>query len=453
MKTLTVRQVAELLSLDSSDETPLSHFCVDSRQAEEGSLFFALPGASVDGHSFLEQVATKKIAAAVVDKGYRGDSYGLTLFFVGDVLEALQTLASHNLSFVDAKTIAITGSVGKTTVKEFLKTLLSAKYRVFCTPGNQNSQIGLPLAILNGVQGDEEVLILEMGMTEPGQIAKLVSFAPPDIALVTAIAAVHVGYLGTLEGIAETKAEIFSHPKTQLGIVPKGVPFFEKMASVGTCKKVTFSTEDETADYFLRETLGGLILESPEKVSLGPLPFGGKHRVHNFLGALAVAREVGLDLREIKERMELLTLPEKRGTITEIEGITFVDDSYNATYVSMKAALENLPSPKDGGKKIAVLGDMTGSYLEFGSYSEEAHELVGKCALELVDHLLCLGKGCFPLFKCWQEKRRGPYLTLDRKELVSTLSDLAQPGDVVLLKGSNKHQLWKVLDEIKEGKE
>lgn len=425
---------------------PIHGISVDSRLVKNGDLFFALPGSQLDGHHFLHEVAAKGGVAAVVSKGYQGEDHGMILIKAEEPLLALQEIARQILALHHPKVIAVTGSVGKTTTKDFIAELLKHKYRVAASPGNSNSQIGLPLSILNHTNGNEEVLVLEMGMTHAGQIQRLIEIAPPDIALITTVALVHANNFNHLSEIGRAKAEIFAHPRTAVGILSRQIENYEELCRIGACKKLSFAVECSDADYSLINEMqkGLLVKDLTGSTRLDPLKIPGLHNLHNFLGAVAVARCLKMEWDEINHASKTLTLPERRLEMIEKYGATFINDSYNASEASLKAALESLPDPKPGGKKIAVIGEM----LELGKFSDQCHEIVGKFALERVDRLLCLGENCKSIKDVWQAAGRPVELFMERADVVHALKNELQAGDVVLLKGSRAKALWKVLDEI-----
>ena len=242
MKQWSFAQLSQLMkvSITSSMNCPVTGFAVDSRLVKQGNLFFALKGAHVDGHQFLSAAAVNGAVAAVVNESYNGPDFGLLLIKVPDPLIALQELAKSVLQQRKSKIVAVTGSLGKTTTKDFITTLLKSKYSVSCSPGNSNSQIGLPLTILNHTDGAEDVLVLEMGMTHSGQIKQLLQIAPPDIAVMTTVALVHAGNFNSLEDIARAKAEVLTHPKTTLGVIPHDVLLYDEIRNTGTCQKISF---------------------------------------------------------------------------------------------------------------------------------------------------------------------------------------------------------------------
>lgn len=438
--------IARFISNERFPPLPISSCCVDSRLMEKGGLFFALPGAKVDGHAFLGEAAKNGAVAAVVHHSFIGSNAGLILIKVSNPLEALQTLASKILVRRGTRVVAITGSVGKTTTKGFAFQLLRQKYHVTASPGNNNSQIGLPLAILNQPEGQEDLIVLEMGMTEAGQIRKLVEIAPPEVAVITQTALVHAQNFSGIEAIGLAKAEIFSHPSTRLGLLSRDIANYEEICRVGSCQKRSFSLNDNRADFTVKKQSDLFVLcyRNEESVILPFLPVTGEHNTHNFLAAASIARYFKMDWEEIRLAIPHLNLPERRFQIVEKKGILFVDDSYNASEISVKAALKSLPSPSKGGKKIAVIGEM----LELGEFSEQCHREVGKYALNYVNQMICFGQECKVIGDLWQSENRSVEWVMTLDEVISKISSLAYPGDVVLLKGSRATGLWKVLNEI-----
>jgi UDP-N-acetylmuramoyl-tripeptide--D-alanyl-D-alanine ligase len=449
MEALSLPQLAHMLGCSAPLIDTLKLFssvAVDSRLLKPNDVFFALRGAQVDGHEYLSQAAANGASCAVVSNSYVGSDYGLILLKVEDTLQALQTLTTKIINSRKVRIVAVTGSVGKTTTKDLITTLLKTKYRVASSPGNHNSQIGLPLTILNHTQGDEDVLVLEMGMTSAGHIANLVQIAPPDIAVVTMVALNHVVNFSALHEIAAAKAEIFSHPKTTLGILPRELADYTSMASIGTCPKLSFSLTATDADFTLRVEEGFLqVLQTGKKEAvLSPLTLPGKHNLHNFLAAIVVARHLHVNWEDIQSAIPQLALPERRLQHVEIDGVVYVNDSYNAVDVSVKVALDSLPTPKHGCKVVAVIGQM----LELGKFSEKCHQDVGEYALSRVDNMICLGKECEPIYSCWTKSQRSIKWCMKLDDVVSELQQQVQPGDVVLLKGSRANQLWRVLDLV-----
>lgn len=435
MKYVSIKRIAKFFGVDIDDEAQVTGYQIDSRMIEEGNLFFALKGAKVDGHHYLESVKQRKGIAAVVSKDYKGASHGLILIPVDDVVEALQALASHLMEDCKAELIGVTGSLGKTTTKEFIATLLEGKFKVGKTPFNYNTKLTYPITLLNRT-GEEEVLVLEMGMSEPGDLAKLVQIAAPDIAIVTKIAHVHAAYFsrGVID-IANGKVEIFLSPKTKKKIFYQGLKEFPEAMEKVTGDRVSFSLEDRSADYFLSPDY--FIDERGVRAYQFDPPYKQPHVLHNFLAAVVVAREMKMEWDEINAQVPKLQLPKMRFEQFEKEGVLFVNDAYNANPDSMKAALSNLPEPKEGGKRIAVLGMM----IDMGPDSENIHRDVGHFAQKYVDHLLVIGNEAAPIYEAFLEVKKPAEHYHQFHHLANRLKNLMRPGDVVLVKASRCVQM------------
>ncbi|MEX1012304.1 MAG: Mur ligase family protein [Waddliaceae bacterium] len=386
---------------------------VDSRKVQPGDLFIALKGAHVDGHDFLDEAKARGAKMAVVSRKTSSD---LEQVVVVDPIAILHEIAKEKLAKRSARVIAITGSYGKTTTKEFVATLLEEKFCVWKTPGNCNSQVGLPLELINGVQESHEILILEMGMDGPGQLDLLTSIAPPDIAVITCVSLVHAANFDSIEEIAKAKGEILKRAKIRL------IPYEWK----GVLNGFTFSLSDPRADFYLEK--GSVELPAP-------------HFALNFLIASLIATLLGMEQTEILKRMEHLNLPEKRFQIIEKKGVTFVDDAYNACVDSVKAALCSMP--KRTGRRIAVLGSM----LELGSFSEACHLDIAEFALPHLDQLIVFGKEAEVMHEFWKENGRSCLFFESIEELMKSMRKEICEGDVVLIKGSHGTGLWRIVEK------
>ncbi len=420
----------------------------DSRSVTRNDLFFALPGAKTDGHAYLEGVAAKGAVAAVVSESYRGPDHGLILIKVPDVLGALQTIAKKRIEAWQPPIVAVTGSVGKTTTKEFIATLLGARFKVGKAPGNANSQVGLATTILN-LRGDEETLVLEMGMTEAGNIAKLVTIAPPTHAVITKIGMAHAGnFADGIEGVAAAKAEILSCARTKLAIIGMDAWRFEQVQKAGSCARLTAGCFPVDADFVLvPEGKGWKVREGGKMSPIFQLPFTASHFLENFSIAIAVARSLGLEWEEIIPQFGLLQSTGNRFAHVTIDGALFINDSYNAGPESVRAALDNLPVPAGQGRRIAVLGGMT---VDLGPTSDSLHVEVAHHALKKADLFFCYGPGAEPMKEVFEEAGRLCLFTEDMGELQRGVFSFVQPGDVILVKGANRYAMWQLLE--KDGK-
>ncbi len=440
----TYKTFADYLGIKTEEDFSLSAVGVDSRTVKKDELFVALKGERVNGHDFLEQVAAKGVRVAMVSEGYKGLDYGMKLLRVEDPLKSLAALAKKVMEKHPAFVVGVTGSLGKTTSKDFTATLLSKKYSVWKSPHSYNGVIGLPLSILN-CEGNEQLMVLEYGIDGPGGLDPLLNIVTPDIAVLTWVDLVHAEFYKNLEEIALTKGKIFVSDKTKIGIVNRDIPFYDEVCLFGKTGKLSYSSRRKEADIYLAtEGKEVVINEWGEEKLRMPWTVPGEHNKDNALAAITVALCMGLSWEEIADGLREFTLPPKRFEKVIKEGITYINDAYNASLSSVRAALTELPVPNKGGKKIAVLGEMR----ELGKYSKACHEQVAEIALGTVDTVLCLGNECQPIYEIWTLNKRDVALFDKRVELVSHLKEIAKPGDVVLLKGANRHELWKVLEEI-----
>lgn len=443
-----VQEIAKILGQRSLIETPVVHFAVDSRKVLPGTLFFAMRGEKVDGHNFLQQAKSQGAICAVVESTYQGSSYGLELIHVESPLRALHDLGRLAAERMQMRCIGITGSVGKTTTKEFLHTLLKDSFVVGKTPGNANSQTSLPLHLLS-MDKAPDLFIAEMGMSQKGEISSLVQVIPPEIALVTQVALAHALYFPKgIEEVAEAKAEILSHSATRKAFLHADVYAREAFQRKKDLSVVCYGDQPEDVSIQKKED-GWVICKEGIYTPTFTLPFEAKHLVHNFLGAALVAHELGMEWKEIFLAAKNLTAYQKRFEIVEKDGITFVNDSYNANPASMRAALENLPNPREGGKVIAALGTMG----ELGVFSKESHQQIGRVAALHADMLLCFGKETpYMAEEFAKSGKRVEQFTSFASFKEAVLRE-AKPGDVVLIKASNSLELWKILEEEKSGKD
>lgn len=436
MKKITLRSIGAHLGVDCGSDLLIQGYRIDSRLSEAGDLFFALKGEKVDGHEFLNDAKERGALAACVLSTYNGPDFGLILLRVENVEAALKSLAKFSLSLKRPFIVGVTGSVGKTTTKDFIATLLEAKYTVAKTPQSYNSQLTFPLTILN--REEEEVLVLEMGISQPGEMIQLVEIAPPDVAVLTKIALAHAEFFPNgIEQIAYEKKMIFSQPNTKVAILPKG------SLELSKDKKIYFSEQDPNADYFLSVVdERGFIDEKGVRAYSFDLPFKEPHLLYNLLAAIAVARNLELSWDEIQSRLPSLRTPKMRFEMFEKEGICFVNDTYNANPESMRTALSSLPCPKEGGKRFAILADMR----ELGDFSASSHREIGHFAQKYVDHVLSFGKDSFLISESFSEAQKPSEHFSNKPDLITRLQELMRPGDVVLVKGSRSLAMESIFD-------
>lgn len=411
----SVQDIASILGLKLLSDRAFSFATCDSRQVKEKTLFLALSGERVEGTMFLKEVAERGGVAAVVPQSYQGESFGLDLLPVSDVKKALQEVAQTVFSKASPLVVGVTGTVGKTTTKEFLATLLAEKYATSKTLGSMNSQVGLPLTLLNDDQ-TAEILVLEMGMSQKGELANLARIAQPHLGVLTKVTLAHAEFFNDLEGIAEAKCELFTSKRMERGFFHVSTKDFHAVQEV-SCPKTWFD--------------GG-----------GPYcPFEETHLMENFAAAVSVARYLGLSDAEIKRGAEKLKPFDHRFQKVEKKGVLFIDDTYNASPEAAKMAFSNLP---EGKKRIAVFGAMK----ELGQFEASSHRDVAFHALPLIDHLICIGDECLPMVEVFQKGGKKVDHTKTKQEALKHLLKVVEKGDVVLIKGSNSYRLWTLLEEI-----
>lgn len=443
MKNVPIKQIAHFFGVVSESDLQVAGYQIDSRMIGPGDLFFALKGERSDGHNYLADVSLRGAVGAVVSKRYEGPDFGLILLPVEDVVHSLQELAKHFMATCKSQIVGVTGSLGKTTTKEFIATLLEGKFKVGKTQKNYNTKLTYPITLLNR-NGDEDVLVVEMGMSEPGDIERLVQIAAPDIGVVTKISLVHGAFFprGTTD-IANGKAQIFSHPRTKKCVFDYDLYHFPEAIQSIRGEKISFSCEHRNADYFLSNEF--FVDERGVRAYRFDPPYKQSHVLHNFLAAVTVARLMKMEWDEIKNQVPKLQLPKMRFEQFEKDGVIYINDAYNANPDSMKAALSHLPEPKEGGKRIAVLGMMA----ELGPESENVHREVGRFAQKYVDHLLVMGNEATPIYEAFQEVKKPAEQHLEFTSLAGRLKELMSPGDVVLVKASRcveMENLFKLLN-------
>lgn len=419
---------------------------IDSRTVEAGDLFVAIKGPNFDGHAFVVDALERGAAAAMVAERPDGIAGDAPLLLVDDPLEALRRLGGAARNRTHARVIAVTGSVGKTGTKEALKTVLGRQASVFATVGSLNNHWGLPLSLAR-LPEDVEFGVFEMGMNHAGEISPLSRLARPHVALITTVESVHKAYFADTDAIADAKAEVFDGMEADgVAVLNRDNRSFARLAAAaeaaGVGRIVSFGA-DAGADVRLTEVT---VEEdgSRLKVMVGgdALRFRvgvpGRHWVINSLGVLATVWVAGGDVKSAAAALAILGVPNGRGRrhrVATADG-TFdvIDESYNASPVSMRAAFEvlGIARPGPGGRRIAVLGDM----LELGPDSGDLHaDLVGSLRHNAITTVYTAGTHMARLWDALPATMQGDHAA-DSETLVSRVVAAVRPGDVVMVKGS-----------------
>ncbi len=435
------------------ENVTVTSICHDSREAEAGTLFFALEGQT-DGHRFVENAKNAGAAAAVCSRALELD---FPMVLVEDTRLAIRQVAAGYKSTLDCKTVAITGSVGKTTTRTMVSDLLARQYKTSSTIKNYNNDIGLPVTIGKSA-ADCEMLVLEMGMNHFGEMSVLTAIGRPDLVLITNIGSMHIENLGSREGILKAKLEILE------GLQPGGIAVFNGdepllwgLKDRESCRKVYFGLDNQgcelqAVDVELYETssrfrIVGLGYDFPVE-----LPMNGIHNVYNATAAIAVALLMEVPVEKIQQAMAMFQNTSQRQQTIHWGGYTLIDDTYNAGPESMEAALRVLRDTSGTGekfKRIAILGDM----LELGNHASAEHHRIGRVAAQKADLLLTYGELSEKTVRgavTGGMSQRNAMNFGTKEELLNVLRSRAKPGDVLLFKGSHGMHMEDVLKGFME---
>ncbi|WP_343045059.1 UDP-N-acetylmuramoyl-tripeptide--D-alanyl-D-alanine ligase [Paenibacillus lemnae] len=429
----------------------------DSRSIQKGCLYVPLTGERFDGHQFAES-ALKNGAEAVLWQKDRSAPPAGAVILVDDTLAALQSLATAYLAETGVKVVGITGSNGKTTVKDMVTSLLSTRYNVHKTQGNFNNQIGLPLTVLEMPQ-DTEIAVLEMGMSGRHEIELLSGMARPDVAVITNVGESHLLQLGSRHEIARAKLEIISGLKSGGLLIYHGdEPLLHQVLDEPETAKpeelvtFTFGNREDNDDYpagMMFHEKGVIFSAASHPEDSFSLPLLGKHNVVNALAAMAAARHFGVTQEEIREGFASLKLTSMRvESIETPHGVTVLNDAYNASPLSVKAALDVLGGVNGYRNRIAVLGDM----LELGEQEIEFHAEIGRMISPgEIDRLYTYGP--LSLHMAEAAKSRMPEGSVkaytDKTTLIQAVLKEVTSKDVVLVKASRGMKLEEVVEALK----
>lgn len=445
METLRVSEIAKVCGGEFNIDTEITSVAIDTRKIEKGCLFICIKGERFDAHRFIDEAFEKGAAAVMISEDVKIDKPYIK---VDDTAKQILSLAGYYRSKFDIPIVALTGSVGKTTTKEFTHLVVNSKYKAIKTLGNLNNEIGLP-QMLFMLDSSTEAAVIEMGMNHFGEIHRLSTATQPTVGIITNIGVSHIENLGSREGILEAKLEILDGLK-------KGAPLLLNGDNdlLSTVKnddyKIYFYAVDNDADFKAVD-----IKENPNTTSFTVQYFGkeqkitipaiGKHNVYNALAAFAVGILLDIDAETAADALKTYEPSGMRQKVVEINGITSIEDCYNASPDSMKAGITTLAGIQ-AFKKIAVLSDM----LELGEYSEQAHYDVGTMAAEnKIDYLLCVGNDAKYIVDGARDNGLlNAYLFDSKQSLTDKLFEIAEKGDAVLFKASRGMKLEEVISEI-----
>ena len=444
MKPITLREIAQACGgmLRGDPAVTITSIVTDSRKATAGSLFAAIKGERVDGHRFIPMTIEQGAVCVLCEDAPDAD---VPYIQVPSTLVALKGIAEYYRSLFTIPFIGVTGSVGKTSTKELISSVLSQKYSVHKTSGNFNNELGVPLTLF-GLSEQHEVAVIEMGISGFGEMTRLSKMVRPDISVITNIGYCHLENLGDRDGVLKAKTEMFTYLKDNGTIILCHDD--DKLSTVSDWHGIrpifygTDPSDEYYADHIEELLLDGVrcTLHHADSEITVTIPAMGRHNVLNALCAMAVGKRLGLTDEQIRRGIESFTNVGSRNRIIHTRGMTVIDDCYNANPTSTKAGLNTLSN--FSGRKVAVLGDMK----ELGADEIELHRSVGAYAKEKgIDLLIAVGELSRATAEGFGEGARH-FDTVE--DCIAVIGDLLHEGDAVLVKASHSMHFEKIVEAL-----
>jgi UDP-N-acetylmuramoyl-tripeptide--D-alanyl-D-alanine ligase len=457
MRDLTVSKLHEIvggrlrtatLAPRHGDAALVHKIVTDSRQVEKGNVFWGLAGTRCDGATFVEDAFSRGAAGAVVGK-YVQPRPGCWSLQVDDALQALHKLARWNRHRMAGRVVAVTGSVGKTTTRQMIHAVLATQLDGSASPRNFNNHVGLPLSML-AIEPRDDYAVLEMAASAAGEIGQLATLCAPHVGVITRIGDAHLGGFGSVDAVAEAKAELLAGlPADGCAVLPGDDERLRRLAARCRAKVlwVGRALDNDVVATNVRSEQGTLSFEvDGQSMSVG---VWGRHHLTSALSAVAVGRVFGIDAQDIADGLAHFRPPAMRCQIHEVGGATIIDDTYNASPAAMTAALELLRDFNAPGRRIVLCGDMG----ELGRASGQLHEQLGRevvtvCGAELLlacgeqSHLVVAGARAAGMPRPAAVARRHV------EELLEDFPVILQPGDVVLVKGSRALEMERLVNAL-----
>ena len=452
MKNITIEDIIKVTEgtlLTQGKENILKDVTTDTRTIKKGDTFIGIKGEKFNGNELWEKaielgakiVIVEGVEIAEKDIQKYND---IAIILVEDTVKALGQIAKYKRSLYNIPVVAITGSVGKTSTKDIVANVVSQKYKTLKTEGNFNNHLGVPLTLLK--LKDHEAAVIEMGMNHEGEIRYLTNIVKPTISVITNIGTSHIGYLGSRENILKAKMEIVEGMEQKKLIINNDNDLLHKFNKENKeIKTITFGIENQSdimaKDIVLNEQTSEFMYKN-EKIKI---PVGGIHFVYNALCATAVGESLEIDKKQIKQGIENFKLTQKRMEIITLNnGAKIINDSYNASFESMKASLKYLAEQK-GERKIAILGDM----LELGEFSKKLHNDVGKeVTKNNIDLLICIGKEAKHIAEATDIENVKYYEKSE--EALKFIKSVIKPKDIMLFKASNGMKFYEIVEKLKK---
>lgn len=434
--------------LSGNTDAPVSGISIDSRTINKGELFVAIKGGAFDGHDFIQE-ALKKGACGIISSKREEPPVveGQALIKVRDTLKALGDIAAFHRRRFNIPVIGITGSNGKTTVKEMAAYILGRRYNVLKNKGTRNNLIGLPLTLLGLKQGYHSIAVLEMGANQSGEIKRLAKILMPTVGIITNIGQSHLEFLKDREGVFKAKSEMISElKKDDLVIINGDDTMLSRIRP--RSKRIKFGLK-KSNDFRAKDIKPGagitFLLNEHHPLNINLF---GMHNIYNALAAIAVASHFGINIPTIAEALTKFKAPSMRMERLEVNNIDIINDAYNSNPLSLKCAVEALSLLKTKGRKILVTGDM----LELGAKARSLHTAAGRMiAKSSISHLITIGAlSKHTALGAGQSgmNKNNVYNCLDKKEAAGILKRIARPGDTALIKGSRDMRMEKIIELI-----
>lgn len=458
MKIKEIIKVTNGKLIAGNPDAECKKFSRDTRTINSGDTYIGIKGEKFDGN-ILWKEAFENGAETVIIQGIDFENQDIkkyenkNIIKVNDTIKALADIATYKRELFgkDFPVIGVTGSVGKTSTKDIISNVVSQKYKTLKTQGNNNNEIGLPFTIYN--LKDQQAAVIEMGMNHFNEISKLTKIAKPTISVITNIGTSHIGNLGSRENILKAKLEILEGMDKKVLVINNDNDLLHKYYLENKDVEIhTYGIENESdvmaEDIVLNENSSEFTCNLKGKKFSVKVPVGGIHFVYNALCAATIGNLLELDVEQIKKGIETFELTKKRMDITELKnGVTIINDSYNASFESMQASLKYLKGLKND-RKIAVLGDM----FELGEYSKELHEKVGKeVAQNNIDILICSGENSKYIAEMAKEngmKEDNIYYFKDKNKIQEFIKNNWKKGDAILFKASNGMKFFEIVEDL-----
>lgn len=459
MKNMNLLKIANacggtLVCKKELEERNVAGVVLDSRQVEQDFLFIATKGEKVDSHHFIKQAFSDGALCVICER--EPETVVPAYILVEDSFLALTEIATYYRSTLAVKMIGITGSVGKTSTKEFVASVLEKKYRVLKTVGNFNNEIGVPLTILK-IREEHEVAVLEMGINHFGEMSRLTQVVRPDISVMTNIGQCHLEFLGTREGILKAKSEIFEGMTEDGNVCINGDDdMLQTIKEVYGKPPIRFGLSQHNT-IFATAILDQGLLGTNCRIHVGKdsfaakIPLSGQHMIYNALAATAVGNLLGLTMDEIAKGIAAVKSMSGRNNIIQTEKYVLIDDCYNANPVSVKAGIDLLTTAR--GRKVALLGDM----MELGEESHIFHMEIGRYVVEKkIDVLLCVGTYSAYMQKGAIEEASKENSTIeiyyftDKNTMMQQFQDIIQSEDTILIKASHSMGFETIVKALQE---